>query len=257
MSTSDPALTRRARFHQRFIVEERYMPAPARRRLFVTATALMAVGLVAFAALTVQVMTDSGLADLDVEIAAWFRERRFAEGTVVMDVLATAFGPVYLPVVILVVLVLWIALARHLWRPALLATFMLVGVGCVKLTAHLVERSRPPVATMLLGPDLTYSYPSGHVMGVCDFFVLATFLLASRRASPVWAIGGFALSIGMVTGQIVSRLYLGYHYLTDTLASVALSLVMLGAVIAIDTWRTARVPGEEVTGDLSTATPSR
>jgi len=49
----------------------------------------------------------------------------------------------------------------------------------------------------------------------------------------------------MIAGQIISRLYLGYHWLSDTLASVSLSLVMLGSVIAIDTWRTARVPGEQ------------
>ncbi|MWV51047.1 phosphatase PAP2 family protein [Rathayibacter sp. VKM Ac-2803] len=251
MQSPDSALSRRARFHQRFIVEERYMPAPARRRLNRSAGSLIAVGLLAFAALTAQVMTRSGLAALDVSIAEWFRERRFAEGTVVMDVLATVFGPVYLPGIIAVVLVLWIALARHLWRPVLLAVFMLVGVISVQLAAFLVERSRPPIATMLLGPDLTFSYPSGHVMGVCDFFLITTFLLASRRSSPLWAIGAYALALGMIVCQIVSRLYLGYHWLTDTLASFSLSLVMLGSVIAIDTWRTARVPGEDVSGELS------
>jgi hypothetical protein len=36
-------------------------------------------------------------------------------------------------------------------------------------------------------------------------------------------------------------------------ASVSLSLVVLGTVIAVDTWRTARVQGEQVTGELSKA----
>lgn len=220
------------------------MTADSRRRLVTTAAVLIAVGILAFAALTVQVETGSGLAALDRGVAEWFREKRFAEGTVVMDALATVFGPVYLPVIIGVVLVLWIALARHLWRPGLLALFMVVGVLCVKLSAHLVARQRPPVEEMLLGPDTTFSYPSGHVTGVSDFFLITVFLLASRRSSPVWAVGGYALAVGMITGQIVSRLYLGYHWLTDTLASVSLALVMLGSVIAIDTWRTAKVTGE-------------
>lgn len=69
----------------------------------------------------------------------------------------------------------------------------------------------------------------------------ATFLLASRRASPVWAIGGVALSLGMIAGQITGRLYLGYHWLTDTLASLSIACVVLGAVIMIDTRRTVRV----------------
>ncbi len=49
----------------------------------------------------------------------------------------------------------------------------------------------------------------------------------------------------------ISRLYLGYHWLTDALASLSISLVVLGGVIALDTWRTARVHGEPVTGTLS------
>jgi membrane-associated phospholipid phosphatase len=51
----------------------------------------------------------------------------------------------------------------------------------------------------------------------------------------------------------VSRLYLGYHWVTDAMASVSISLVIFGAVMALDTWRTARVPGEQVTGTLSKA----
>ncbi|NQX03657.1 phosphatase PAP2 family protein [Rathayibacter sp. VKM Ac-2856] len=239
MSTA--ALSPSARFHQRFLVEQREMTAPARRRLMRAGGGSVAVGLVLFAALIVQVATDSGLAALDPAVSEWFRAKRFAEGTVVMDTLATVFGPVFLPIIILGVLVLWIALARHLWRPLLLAGGMVTGMLSVQLAAHLVQRMRPPVEYMLLGADGTFSFPSGHVTGVSDFFLITTFLLASRRSSPIWAIGGFALSLGMIAGQVVARLYLGYHWLTDTLASVALALVMLGSVVLIDTWRTARV----------------
>ncbi|QHC58668.1 phosphatase PAP2 family protein [Rathayibacter sp. VKM Ac-2760] len=239
MSTS--TLSRRARFHRRFLIERRIMTAQARRDLNRWGAVSIAAGLALFVLLTVQVLTRTGLATLDPAVSEWFRAKRFAEGTVVMDALATVFGPVFLPIIILGVLVLWIALARHLWRPLLLAGGMITGMLSVQLAAHLVQRARPPVEYMLLGADGTFSFPSGHVTGVCDFFLITTFLLASRRSSPVWVIGGFALSLGMIAGQIVARLYLGYHWLTDTLASVALALVMLGSVVLIDTWRTAEV----------------
>lgn len=54
-----------------------------------------------------------------------------------------------------------------------------------------------------------------------------------------------------------SRLYLGYHWLTDALASVSISLVILGVVVAVDTWRTSRTPGEPVVGKLSETGASR
>ncbi|MEO6529891.1 MAG: phosphatase PAP2 family protein [Specibacter sp.] len=55
----------------------------------------------------------------------------------------------------------------------------------------------------------------------------------------------------MILAQAASRIYLGYHWLSDTTASIALSLVILGALMAVDTFRTVRVPGEHVHGDHS------
>jgi undecaprenyl-diphosphatase len=66
-------------------------------------------------------------------------------------------------------------------------------------------------------------------------------------------VAGFAAAgLGIFLASI-SRLYLGYHWVSDALASLFISFVVLGAVIALDTWRTARVPGEQVTGELSKA----
>jgi membrane-associated phospholipid phosphatase len=68
--------------------------------------------------------------------------------------------------------------------------------------------------------------------------------------------GFIGAGIGIVLAAL-SRLYLGYHWLSDALASLSLSLVILGGVIALDTWRTARVPGERITGELSKADAPR
>ncbi|ARJ06858.1 hypothetical protein B5808_17730 [Cnuibacter physcomitrellae] len=247
---SDVVVSRRSRFHRRFLFELRVVPAPARRRSFTLGGILMGLGALAFVALVVQVATGTGLTALDPGVAEWFRQKRFAEGTVVMDTLATVFGPVFLPLIILVVLVVWFAVARHLWRPLLLASGTVFGVICVQITAHVVQRPRPPMEYMLLGADGTFSFPSGHVTGVSDFFLLLTYLLVSRRPSlPAW-IGGFALSAAMIACQIVARLYLGYHWLTDTLASVALAVAILGAVITVDTWRTTRAAPATTTAEV-------
>ena len=45
----------------------------------------------------------------------------------------------------------------------------------------------------------------------------------------------------LIVAAAVSRIYLGYHWTTDALASISLSLVILGAVIAVDTHHTVRV----------------
>ena len=239
-------------FHDKFVVEERYMDHGARKALYVTAVVLALVGAAVFFVTLAGVLQHDGVASADEAARQWLLTLRSDALTVVMIVLAVIFGPVGLPIIVLVVTVAWGILAKHAWRPILLAAAMLTGVGLAQLIGHSVGRDRPPVDLMLFGADHTFSFPSGHVLGASDFLLVTTFLVFSRRKSKS-AIVAFAVAIIGVFLAAVSRLYLGYHWVSDAVASVALSLVVVGAVIAVDTWRTARVRGESVTGELSKA----
>ena len=238
-------------WREKFIVEERYLPAATRRRLYVTSITLMAVGAVAFTFLLVSVATQTWFHDLDAPVEAWFNQRVVGTTTDVMIVLAVAFGPIALPIIVLAVLVVWISVARHLWRPLLLGGGMITGLVLAQVIAPLVQHPRPPIGLMLFGPDHSFSFPSGHVLGTADFLLITAYLLASRLQRTWFTITAFTVAVVAIGVQIFSRLYLGYHWLSDTTASVALSLVILGAVIAIDTHRTVRVSGETVSGPLS------
>ena len=128
---------------------------------------------------------------------------------------------------------IWIIRARKLWRPLLLAGAMLTGVILAQVITRLVERPRPPMDLMVLGADSTYSFPSGHVLGASDFLLVGAFLVFSRRRRLGAVIAGFSAAVAGIATQAISRLYLGYHWLTDVLASVSLSLIVLAAVIAL------------------------
>src|SRR3712207_7875226 len=54
--------------------------------------------------------------------------------------------------------VAWGALAKHAWRPLLLAAAMITGVGLAQVIGRSVERTRPPVELMLFGADHTFSF---------------------------------------------------------------------------------------------------
>ncbi|MCF3141108.1 phosphatase PAP2 family protein [Paenarthrobacter sp. AR 02] len=238
-------------FHQKFVVEERYMEPRARKALYSTAAMLALLGVTLFVVTLMGVLQKNGLALDDAAAESGLLAIRSEPLTVVMIVLAVVFGPIGLPIIVLVVTVAWGLLAKHAWRPMLLAAAMLTGVGLAQIIGRSVARERPPVSLMLFGADTTFSFPSGHVLGASDFLLVLTFLVFSRHRNPKIAVISFVCAgVGVVLAAL-SRIYLGYHWLTDAVASVALSLVVLGAVIALDTWRTARVPGETVTGELA------
>ena len=252
MSTDVPSRRKRlSAWNEKFVVEVREVEPAARRRLYLTAGILAGVGLVAFLLLLVAVLSHTGFQRFDLPVEKWFNAQRSRDVTGYWTAMAIIFGPVALPIIVLVVVIVWIVAARHVWRPMLLAAGMLTGVATALILAPLVRHPRPPVSLMLLGPDQTYSFPSGHVLGTSDFFLILAFLIASRIQKTWFTVAAFAVAVVAIAAQIFGRLYLGYHWISDTLASVALSLIILGAVIAIDTMRTSRKPGEKVEGVFS------
>lgn len=238
-------------FHDKFVVEERYMDVAARRNLYRTGVVLMAVGAVLFTFILISVLTHTGISVVDEPVRSGLVAMRGEPATTIMIILAIIFGPIGLPIIILVVTVAWGLLAKHAWRPMVLAGAMLTGVILAQLIGRSVERHRPPVDLMLFGADSTFSFPSGHVLGACDFLLVTTFLVFSRRKNPRAAVAGFTVAGIGIFFAAMSRLYLGYHWTTDALASLSISFVILGAVMLLDTWRTARIEGEPVTGTLS------
>lgn len=235
------------------MVEERYVDPADRRGLYRASIILAVVGVALFIATLISVVQADGLSAADVPVHDWLLTTRSGAVTAIMIFLAVFFGPIALPIIVLVVILVWGFAAKHAWRPILLASAMLTGVIISQIILHIVQRSRPPVDQMLFGADQTFSFPSGHVLGACDFLLVGTYLIFSRRRNRRAAVFGFiGAGIGIILA-VVSRLYLGYHWTTDALASFSLSLLILGGVIALDTWRTARIPGEPITGELSRA----
>jgi len=230
---------KRARaFHDKFIVEQRVVEPGARRNLYIWAASLVAVGLIAFVVILVAVLQADGIAEIDKPLEGFLDSIRNPPLTVSMIVVAIVFGPIALPIIIFVIVVLWSIFAKHVWRPLLLAGGTISGVIIVQIITRIVARPRPPVSLMLFGEDLTYSFPSGHVLGAADFLLISAYLIFSRRQGRAAPVVGFGVAVVLLLLTAISRVYLGYHWPTDALSSVALSLVILGGVIAIDTHRT-------------------
>jgi membrane-associated phospholipid phosphatase len=241
-ATSARRAGRVRRFHEKFLVETRRVPASARRGLYIWSAALIAVGVTAFTVILVDVVARDGISAIDAPLENWLDASRSASLTGVMIGLAIVFGPIALPIIVLVVTVVWGIVAKHAWRPLLLACGMVGGLVIVQIITRIVGRPRPPVNLMLFGVDTTASFPSGHVLGASDFVLLLTYLIFSRRKQLARTVIAFVIAVILILAAATSRVYLGYHWPTDALASIALSLVVLGTVIAVDTHHTVRTP---------------
>ena len=135
-----------------------------------------------------------------------------------------AIGPV------LVVVGIWLLLIR---RPRELLFVLVAIAGSVALNQTLkliFHRPRPQLAWASTLPD--FSFPSGHAMN--------SLVLYLALAIVVWQIGGrrigrvaVVLAVVLAIAIGVSRIYLGYHYLTDVVAGFAAAILWLAMVVAV------------------------
>jgi undecaprenyl-diphosphatase len=231
---------RMRRFHEKFMVEERVVVGSGKRNLYIVAGVLFVAGLTGFFITLDSILEADDLSFIDAPVELWLDSGRDEWLTTLMIVLSIVFGPIAMPIIILVTTVAWGIFAKHAWRPILLAGGMILGVILVQLLAPIIARDRPPADEMMIGYDPTSSFPSGHVMGVADFLFIGTYLVFSRHRRPVITTLAFITASVIVLLTAACRIYLGYHYATDAVGSIFLSLVVLGIVIAVDTWRTVR-----------------
>ncbi len=141
------------------------------------------------------------------------------------------------------ILVAALMFAWFIWkrRPLDAATVVVSLAGGMLLNVALklvFARPRPALFTPLVIQG-GFSFPSGHVaVSVSVYGLLAIYLW--RSGHRAWAV---------VAGSIVpvvafSRVYLGVHYPSDTLASLAYATLWLWAVVAIRDRQAKRLYGD-------------
>ncbi|TFD54595.1 phosphatase PAP2 family protein [Cryobacterium frigoriphilum] len=135
-------------------------------------------------------------------------------------------GVIVIPLIILVALLLW----RRPWAAGYYVVATILSAGGVQLLKQLFGRARPE--DMLVTSDFG-SFPSGHVANAATMAVCLG-IIAPRLW--VW-LAGAAYTVVM----LLSRTYLGAHWLTDTVGGL-----LIGAGVAVLLWAplAAKLDGE-------------
>jgi membrane-associated phospholipid phosphatase len=183
---------------------------------------LVASGLLVFAVLTVLVWTGT-MDSLDTAVAHFAARHQTSAGTTAARVLTDVFSPGVDAAVLLIGAALLARLQRSR-TPIVVALCVLVGVSAAVLAVkHAMNR---PLPHSHGHGDV--GYPSGHTAAtLCFLGVLA--LLASSGSSRLRR--RLLILVGIVSALVVLALVsAGFHWLTDTVASVCLGVAVLALV---------------------------
>ncbi|MEA2607880.1 MAG: hypothetical protein QOJ75_123 [Chloroflexota bacterium] len=116
---------------------------------------------------------------------------------------------------------------RHRAEAGFLAAAIGGSVALNSVLKLFYQRPRPPLPWANVLPD--YSFPSGHSMNSLVFYLAIALIIwgrAGRRTGSIAVV--IALVIAIAVG--ISRVYLGYHYVSDVVGGFAAGLAWLFVV---------------------------
>ncbi|MCK7637279.1 phosphatase PAP2 family protein [Corynebacterium sp. P7202] len=173
----------------------------------------------------------------DVAFGEWLVAHRAPWMVAVSEVLAEVFRPWHVLVFATVLAVLFLrrfgrATAVRFWCAVVLAQVV------THLLKPVVGRSRPPVEWRLV-VEPTAAFPSGHVTGAAALAgAMVVVFWPVLRGAGRWA--AVFVAAAVTVSVAASRLILGVHWLSDTVAGVAVAVVSLGVVGGVGTIRLRR-----------------
>lgn len=192
-----------------------------------------------FAIIAEDVVTQGSLLATDLAVTQWFQLHTQAALTRLMLLVARLQGNLGTAIMTALLGLFLYRRGHRFWVLALVSS-VFGGMLLNAVLKMVFQRARPVVDHPILTLT-TYSFPSGHALNATVFYgVLAAFLVARRR--PVaCSLTAPVIALIMIVLVATSRVYLGVHFFTDVLASVAEGIAWLALCLtAINTWRLRR-----------------
>lgn len=175
--------------------------------------ACFALSILSFVAIVDSLSGKGTLFDLDLKINAYTIKVANPGLTAFLGAISD-LGSIYLVVMVAVLVGVILFIRKNWWR--LLALFLAVGIGQAVLNILKVAFQRPRPKTEMF--VFSYSFPSGHVFSATVIYGFCIYLTFRFIKNPVikWIVSALLALLILLIG--FSRIYLGVHWLSDTLA---------------------------------------
>lgn len=216
----------------------------ARRRVVGIGLGLIVLGVLGFLGAYDAMRERDDLSLADQPVLEWMAAHRSPLLTDLFTLVAKLFGPVILPILVAIGCAFW-GWRSGRWRdPLILVVAMLASTAVSVVVKALVARPRPSDEFMTVpGVESSFSFPSGHTIGATTLVLVTAYLMWTRRPTRRLLLLWITISVVVILVVAVSRLYLGYHFVTDVVAAVCLAVAVLGGVVALDPRVTGPQPG--------------
>jgi len=180
---------------------------------FPVGVACFALSILSFVAIVDSLSGKGTLFDLDLKINAYTIKVANPGLTAFLGAISD-LGSIYLVVMVAVIVGAILFIRKNWWR--LLALFLAVGIGQAVLNILKVAFQRPRPKTEMF--VFSYSFPSGHVFSSTVIYGFCIYLTFRFINNPVikWIVSALLALLILLIG--FSRIYLGVHWLSDTLA---------------------------------------
>lgn len=201
---------------------------------------LFSIGCALFLSIYDGVQEQEDLASYDAPLLAWTIASYNPTLATVMRVITDLSSPLALSIFTLTAAGIWAWRKKQYRQPLLLILAMTLAYVTSATIKVFTARERPTVTDLIEAhATVSYSFPSGHTLGIAVLlFVLSYFFCAAIptvRRVLIWTL----ITAAGIILVAFSRIYLGYHWLTDVTASVGLAFVILAIIITIDTYTPA------------------
>ena len=175
--------------------------------------ACFALSILSFVAIVDSLSGKGTLFDLDLKINACTIKAANPGLSAFLGAISD-LGSIYLVVMVAVIVGVILFIRKNWWR--LLALFLAVGIGQAVLNILKVVFQRPRPKTEMF--VFSYSFPSGHVFSATVLYGFCIYLTFRFINNPVikWTVSALLVLLILLIG--FSRIYLGVHWLSDTLA---------------------------------------
>ena len=203
----------------------RFPPIGAYGRSLAIGLLVLTLATWAFAMIAEDVVTHDSLVATDLVVTQWLQLHAQPSLTQFLLYITRLHGNLGIAAMTVILGFFLYRRSHHFWALGLFSS-VFGGMLLNALLKLIFQRPRPVIDHPLL-TLATHSFPSGHTMNATVFYgVVAAFIVMQRR-HIAFSLGASLAAILMIALVAVSRVYLGVHFFSDVLASVAEGIAWL------------------------------